>query len=211
MFTLEIYNDKPEEEIRNIIRGGAPSKDTGQFFDIKEAGVERITQAGLGFRKWDIKSLTKLTGIGVGSKYIWEKDWNTSHCRSCGLADPGDWCDCGFNCYNYLPNNISGFKEFDSTFGGSIWGAIEFKGNVQIHETGYRAGKAKIIAFYIPKPSLSAWDYGIFYDFFQMKSIARRYDVPLFKNRHSFLQYCENKNLYKATDGHKKYKDRTIL
>jgi hypothetical protein len=132
------------------------------------------------------KDIVGLTGIGPRT-YFWEAGTNTARCVRPGIGYqkkhqvPGSGCGCGFyafhdfRAFNWSPSHNPG--EF-------VFAGIAGSGIVRVHERGWRAQYARIVAFSYEMPCLERpCDYGLESHKAIGRKIAReleaRYEVPV--------------------------------
>lgn len=114
----------------------------------------------------------------------WNKGINYSYC----IQDSEPWegsphthHDCGFNAFFELEQAIN------NSFNGQIvTGACAGAGRVELHETGFRAEQAQVLALLASDEK----------EFDVLKTVAKNYNVPLFKIREDFLDFAHSLSLW---------------
>lgn len=118
-----------------------------------------------GIRTWFADPLGLLSSLHV-SHHKWFPGWNEASCHgiySPHEKAPANHCKCGFYAYNFDHAYEAGLVD-------CICGIVAFRGKVIIHERGYRAEQAKVVALLRHRLSDK-----------RTKDVGRRYDVPVFK------------------------------
>lgn len=143
-----------------------------------------------------------------GSNMEWKRGINTAECmvqwpemhKALGPCPHLDH-HCGLNAYfdlEVIKEHSWNFKEklpvrttSDAEFFGSylqktVVGAIAGSGAIQIHQTGYRAEQAQVLALFVKETQ--AFD--------KFKRVADNYDIPIFTNEEKFVSFVCSKASY---------------
>lgn len=92
----------------------------------------------LGYRFWRVGRDGSLRCML--SRDVWLAGGNRASCWRCGHEAPGRLCRCGFNALHGPPEH-----EFDE-HRGAVLGAIAAWGQIEVHQAGFRAQFAQVIA-----------------------------------------------------------------
>lgn len=138
----------------------------------------------LGFRYWTLDLNNKVL-LSVTSDVPWQPGVN--YAAGCSNhSSPGLNCACGFNAWYDLSsiNNL----HYDYGGKGAVAGAIAGTGTMAIHPTGFRSSEAQVLALLSSeKTNDDQRDL--------IKEIAKRYSVPVFKDKNELLLFLENLDL----------------
>lgn len=135
----------------------------------------------LGFRKWQYvpksSDLQSLTG-GL----LWTKANQIASCEAAHPAArgaprihsaPHQRCACGIYAYHQLqyvvPSNYC------------LIGAVAARGDVQLHQDGWRAAEVQVLAFYHPRNRPGDWQLAL--------NAAEQFQIPLFVDQQQFLDF----------------------
>lgn len=201
----EVIQPEELESYRSLQRE-IELKKASKFRPPSEIEPERIASIGLGFRYWSLDDGLCSTAF----YYKWAPGVNIASCKNnrelrphTPHKAPSENCNCGFNCFSGLPDDKI-IRRFSRD---GIWGGIVFSGNTQVHEDGFRAEEAQVIALYSPEEKVGTFSESVIskkkrraknkyrktkIDMYQ--ETADKYSVPLFTDRNEFSEYCASFN-----------------
>lgn len=154
------------------------SEDKSSVEDRKE-DIPLSKGALIGCRLWDLTYDNRLESIGFG-RQVWDKVMSASCKNNSNHSAPVEGCECGL--YSYYLNR---YRSNDAFLGWTVQGIVVGKGNVQIHEEGFRASKMQILALI---------DKNIQGEISSKKisEIASSYKIPTLKSSYEVFKFVQS-------------------